>query len=327
MKTLFLLFLAAATAAVTFVSCDTVQWNDPGRLVPLTVDEDPTLPSIAVNGTRLHAETFGNPNDPMVVVIHGGPGSDYRCMLNAARLAADSFFVVFYDQRGSGLSRRHPKESYTSEQIFVDDLDGVIKYYRKPGQKVMLMGLSWGAMLATAYVNEYPAEISGLILMEPGGLTWPDAKAYVKRWMSIDFFDETANDYLYLDQFVTSNDHNTLDYKMGLQSVADFAEGNKLGNPGPTPFWRRGAICNIASTEYANAHSFDFTTNLQQYTTKVLFAYSELSKAYGRSWAEQVSSAYPNVELVEVKGTGHEMVYWGWESLYPAARTYLNTVK
>jgi len=60
----------------TFVSCEILDPGEPGQLVPLTVDEDPTLPSISVNGTQLHAETFGNPTDPMLVILHGGPGGD-----------------------------------------------------------------------------------------------------------------------------------------------------------------------------------------------------------------------------------------------------------
>ncbi len=326
MKTLFLLFLAAATAVVTFSSCDTLEWNEPGMLVPLTVDQDPSLPSILVNGTQLHSETYGNPGDPMIVVIHGGPGGDYRSLLNCSKLAADSFFVVFYDQRGSGLSRRHNREIYTP-QLFIDDLDAVIRYYRQPGQKVVLMGHSWGAMLATAYVNEYPSAVSGLVLMEPGGFTWSDTEAYIKRWRSLELFDETSNDYLYLDQIVTGNDHNVLDYKAGIQSSSSYAQGNKVGNAGPVPFWRVGAVCSSAAAEYVREHPFDFTTNLQQYTSNVLFAYSELSEAYGQEHAEHVSSAYPNVELVQINGTGHEIPYFGWDNFYPVAKAYLATIK
>lgn len=328
MKKLIVVFLAAALVVVSLSSCDIAEPNDPGRLVPLTVDEDPTLPSISVNGTHLHAETFGNPNDPMLVVIHGGPGGDYRSLLNCSRFSADGFFVVFYDQRGSGLSRRHDRGTYSSMQVFTGDLGAVINYYRRSAnQKVILMGHSWGAMLATAYVNDHPSEVDGVVLMEPGGLTWHDTEEYVKRIRSLELFDESTNDYLYLDQILTGDDHNELDYKAALQSAANFAKGNKTGNQGPNPFWRIGAVCNSASMEYAREHPFDFTTNLRQYTTKILFVYSELNQAYGQAYAQSVSSAYPNVQLVEVRGTGHEIPYSGWDGFYPVARAYLNTIK
>jgi proline iminopeptidase len=327
MKNLFLVFVAATMVVVTFSSCDTLEPDDPGLLVPLTVDEDTSLPSIFVNGTQLHSEAFGSPNDPMIVVLHGGPGGDYRSMLNCSRFSADGFFVVFYDQRGSGLSRRHNKEIYTT-RLFIDDLDAVIKYYRqKPDQKVILMGQSWGAMLATGYVNDHPGEVRGVVLVEPGGFTWHDAEEYINRSRALEVFGESSNDYVYLDQILTGNDHNELDYKAALQSAADFSKGNRVGNPGPYPFWRKGAVCSSAAFEYARDHHFDFTTNLQQFTTKVLFLYSELNEAYGKAHAELVSSAYPNVQLTEIRGTGHEIPYFGWDKSYPVAKTYLNTIK
>ncbi len=327
MKDKFLVFVATALAAIALGSCDTVEPTDPGVLVPPTVDEDRSLPSIAVNGTQLHSETFGNPEDPMIVVLHGGPGGDYRSLLNCSRFATDGFFVVFYDQRGSGLSRRHGREIYTTK-LFIDDLDAVIKYYRKRAdQKVVLMGHSWGAMLAAAYINEHPSEIHGAVLMEPGGLTWHDAEEYIKRCREPKLFNETTNDYVYLDQMLTGDDHNKLDYKAAVENAADFSAGNRVGNAGPYPFWRSGAVCSIAAFDYVRAHPFDFTTNLRQYTVKVLFVYSELNEAYGRAYAEMVSSAFPNVQLALAGGTGHEIPYFGWEGFYPTARQYLNTIR
>lgn len=307
-------------------SCETHEMNEPGLLVPRTVDEDNSLPSIFVNGTQLHAEAFGSPGDPMLVVLHGGPGGDYRYLLNCAAFANDGFFVVLYDQRGCGLSKRHGDDIYTI-QLFIDDLDAVIQYYKvDPSQKVFLLGHSWGAMLATAYVNQNPTAVSGLVLAEPGGLTWHDTKGYIGRWQKLDIFDETSNDFVYLDQFITGDDHRVLDYKAALQSAASFTKGNKLGIEGLEPFWRAGAVCNKASFEYGQKHGFDFTTNLSQYGTKVLFMYSELNKAYGADYAQKVASAFPNAELKEVTGSGHEFTYFAWERFYPPAKNYLTSL-
>jgi proline iminopeptidase len=181
-------------------------------------------------------------------------------------------------------------------------------------------------MLATAYVDQHPGEVNGVVLSEPGGFTWRDAEAYIKRWMSPELFSEASNDLLYLDQIVTSSQHNVLDYKAAVRSAGQYAEGNKLGNPGPSPFWREGAVCASAALDYARNHGFDFTTNLRQYTTRVLFAYSALNTAYGRAHAELVSSAYPNVQLVQINGTGHQIPFFGWEAFYPVVRAYLNTI-
>ena len=71
--------------------------------VPRTVEYDSAnIPHITLNGRLVHAETFGSPTNPIVIVLHGGPGLDYRSMLSLKDLASD-FFVVFYDQRGTGI--------------------------------------------------------------------------------------------------------------------------------------------------------------------------------------------------------------------------------
>lgn len=156
MKSKTILLAALLTATWLWPGCDKKEiMLQPGNLVPKTVDQDPSLPAIALNGTVLHAETFGHPDSAMLVVVHGGPGADYRYLLNCRAFAADGYFVVFYDQRGAGLSRRHGREAFTL-QVTIDDLDAVIEHYHSSaGQKVFLLGHSWGAMLATAYINDF----------------------------------------------------------------------------------------------------------------------------------------------------------------------------
>jgi proline iminopeptidase len=301
--------------------------NEPGNLVPKTVTEDPSLPAISINGTRLHAETFGNPDDPMIVVLHGGPGADYRSMLKVSALANDGYFLVFYDQRGSGLSQRQDKGSY-SIQLMLDDLGSVISHYRKsPDQKIFLLGQSWGAMLATAYINSYPAAINGVILSEPGGFTWDETRDYISRTRKLSPFNEATNDEFYPDQVITGreNEHEVLDYKMALTSAFDTKKGNPIGNAGVYPFWRFGAVAQTSLFEIASKDGFNWTTNLSLYTTKVLFCYSELNKAYGPEYARLLSSAYPHVQLEMIQGTGHEIPYFGWNNFYPLVKNYLDS--
>jgi proline iminopeptidase len=302
-----------------------------GNLVPKTVDQDPALPSISINGTMLHAETFGNPDSAMVVVLHGGPGSDYRHLLNCKELASQGYYVIFYDQRGSGLSKRHSKSSY-SIQVMVDDLSAVIAHYRKSNnQKVFLLGHSWGAILATAFINKYPTTIGGTILAEPGGFIWADIEGYVSRSRDIKITSELMSDFLYTDQFITGkkDEHAILDYKYALLSAADGDKDNPLGNEGALPFWRSGAIVNQALFELGEKEKPDWTTHLPEYNTKVLFVYSERNRAYGLAYAQKVSSAYPSVQLFKVSGAGHDMISFptGWSNFYPVALNYLNSLK
>jgi len=316
--------IAIAFVMLIFTSCEKkLQFDEDGVLVPLTVMEDPDISSITINGVKLHSETFGNPSDPMIVILHGGPGGDYRSMLNFKALTSDDYFVVFYDQMGSGLSQRLNKDHYTKMQQFIDELDGVIEHYRQNDtQKIVLAGHSWGAMLATAYINQKPNEIDAVILAEPGGFTWPQTEIYIKKAWKLELFTELTNDFVYQDQFITGSSHNNLDYKMALITAGIGATGD-IASPA---YWRYGAICNAASVNLAinNPEQMNFTTNLSNYTTKVLFAYSELNTAYGQEHAEAVSAPLPNVQLVKINACGHEIPQFGWGQFYPLIITYLN---
>jgi len=299
--------------------------QDPGLLVPLTVKEDPTIPSIEVNNVLLHSYSIGNVTDPLLVVIHGGPGADHRALVNFQDLADEGMHVVFYDQRGSGLSERLGVEGYSEVQVFIDELQGVIEHYRNDDeQDVILAGHSWGAMLATAYVNQNPDKVQGLILAEPGGFTWEQTEAYISRTRKLVLTGEVTNDFVYQDQILTGDDHNGLDYKFSLSTAGDILTGDTEA----PPYWRYGAVCNSASIDLAinNPEQLDFTENLSAFTTKVLFTYSQLNSSYGKEHAQLVSAPLPNVELAEILDCGHEMPHFGWNNLLPIIQKYLTEI-
>src|SRR6185503_2313758 len=99
--------------------------------------QDSSIPHITIDGVTFHAETFGDPANPVVIVLHGGPGSDYRSLLPLQALS-DQYFVVFFDQRGTGLSPRVNPEEITIASA-IADLDSIVAYYGK-GRKVNLVG-------------------------------------------------------------------------------------------------------------------------------------------------------------------------------------------
>jgi len=189
---------------------------------------------------------------------------------------------------------------------------------------LILAGHSWGAMLATAYVNQNPEKVQGLILAEPGGLTWEQTEAYISRTRKLVLTDEVTNDFVYQDQILTGDDHNTLDYKFALTTAGDILTGDVAA----PPYWRYGAVCNSSSIDLAinNPEQLDFTQNLSAYTTKVLFTYSELNSSYGQEHAQLVSAPFMDVDLVEIADCGHEMPHFGWNNFLPVIQNYLTEI-
>ena len=146
--------------------------------VAKTVEQDPSIPHIKIQNYIFHAETFGNDTNEVVIVLHGGPGNDYRYLLSLKALA-DDYFVVFYDQRGTGLSPRVDVKEHTIENM-INDLNNIIDYYAQ-GRKVHIIGHSWGAMLASGYIGEYPSKVDKVVLAEPGILTSEKAAEFARN--------------------------------------------------------------------------------------------------------------------------------------------------
>lgn len=323
------LFMALAITSLLLADCNEELFiYEPGNLVPKTVDQDPSLPSIQVNGTQLHAEAFGNPNHPLLIFLHGGPGGDYRSGLNVKQLSGNGYYVIFYDQRGSGLSKRHDPDIY-SMQLFLDDLTAVIDHYRSSvNQKVFLFGHSWGGMVAAAYINAYPSRINGVIFAEPGGFNKQLLDEYAQKSRKLQLYAEATSDVFYAGQFVTGkeNEHEILDYNSGLMAAYAFSKDNNEGVEGPFPFWRNGAAVLNAFVKIADRDGFDFTAHLRGYSIKTLFLYGENNQAYGLSFTQKEAGYFPKSEIVRIDDTGHEMIYFKWNQVYPAVLNYLNSL-
>lgn len=101
-----------------------------------------------------------NRNNPVLLFLHGGPGSPEMPMIRAFNAALEEHFVVVnWDQRGSGksFSETIPAQSFTIEQ-FVSDTHELVARLRKRfgGRKMFLMGHSWGSVLGVLAVHQHP---------------------------------------------------------------------------------------------------------------------------------------------------------------------------
>ncbi len=113
----------------------------------------------------------GGATAPPIVFLHGGPGGYVHSSIVAtlAPLAAAGHDLYFYDQVGSGLSDRLPKPKDYSFQKHVADLDEILREELAAPQ-VILIGHSYGGMLAAEYVALHPERVERLVLSSPGGL-------------------------------------------------------------------------------------------------------------------------------------------------------------
>lgn len=102
-----------------------------------------------------------------IVLLHGGPGGAHHDFHPYFSRAKDFARIIYYDQRGCGLSDYKPGERYSVEQA-VDDLE---KLKEALGiDRWVVLGHSYGGYLAQRYAIKYSDSVEGLILVsaEPG---------------------------------------------------------------------------------------------------------------------------------------------------------------
>ncbi|MEZ4971851.1 MAG: alpha/beta hydrolase [Cyclobacteriaceae bacterium] len=100
-------------------------------------------------------------NHPVLLILHGGPGSPELPMFREHNSELENHFtVVYWDQRGAGKSvTENVAGNFTMDQFIEDthQLTGYLKtIFRK--EKVFLLGHSWGSLLGVQTVARYPED-------------------------------------------------------------------------------------------------------------------------------------------------------------------------
>ncbi|MGB4538619.1 MAG: alpha/beta hydrolase, partial [Prolixibacteraceae bacterium] len=161
-----------------------------------------------------YTKIIGNTTNrnPTVIFLHGGPGGYvHSSIINQMKeVAQNGYDVYLYDQIGSGLSDRLPKPKDYSFEKHLRDLNEIINTQIK-AENIILIGHSFGGILATHYTANHPEKISKLILSSPGDLQpyrtdddgtmtdmvklYPIPKQYIFK-KPIEVFEQTEKDFL-----------------------------------------------------------------------------------------------------------------------------------
>ena len=103
-----------------------------------------------------------------IIYLHGGPGGpifDRNIKLLSA-LTDDGFDVYLYDQVGCGWSSRLEDISEYTIDRHKEDLLAIIQMIG--ADQVILLGQSWGAVLATLFIADYADKVEKAIYTGPG---------------------------------------------------------------------------------------------------------------------------------------------------------------
>lgn len=132
--------------------------------MPLPIPEPRSAGHTRTTAVPLYWTAYGREGGERLLILHGGPGASHDYLLPQMLALGDQRDLLFYDQRGGGLSRADGGDPVTW-QHHVDDLDKVVREFSL--EPLTIVGYSWGALLALLYTG---AAFDGSGLRRPARL-------------------------------------------------------------------------------------------------------------------------------------------------------------
>ena len=139
---------------------------------------------VSVNGVRLFFDVEGAKlvpdgpvmrEKPVLLMLHGGPGADHSIYRPAYSALSDIAQIVYLDHRGNGRSEDGPREGWNLAQWG----DDVAAFCEALGiEAPIVLGASFGGMVALSYATRHPAHPAKLILIstEARGGSYPERR-------------------------------------------------------------------------------------------------------------------------------------------------------
>ena len=151
----------------------------------------------------LYIEEIGNPDGLPVIILHSGPGAGGDT--NLRRFFDPQIYrIIFFDQRGCGRSTPAAELRNNNTQELINDIDAIRDYLGL--SQFALFGGGWGSLLALVYAQQYPQQITALLL----------AHIFLGRKRDVDWFFNSGASLIYPDYWqefislVPSEEHHQI---------------------------------------------------------------------------------------------------------------------
>jgi proline iminopeptidase len=137
------------------------------------------------DGADMPLTVAGNTSSQVFILfLHGGPGNGAFVWREHFQKLEKKFAMVYWDQRAAGSSQGNAQPASMTVQTMVQDTHKAVTLinhlYDRPA--IYLMGHSWGGLLGTAYLIQYPEEVKGWIEVD-GAHNKVQSASYSKKWV------------------------------------------------------------------------------------------------------------------------------------------------
>ncbi len=259
-----------------------------------------------------------------VLIIHGGPGMPYTDPWIGLEGLGDSFTFHYYDQRGAGRSSRPITEfdnsnmyenmQYLEAQLGISaQLADIERIRLLLGEdKLVIIGHSFGGLLATLYASEYPEHVEAMVLVAPAPLLKmpmevPGLFDSIESRLSgplLAEYQEYMKSYFDFSSMFTKTDQelSILNGAMGKYfSAALDKEGFTLPEAGKPGGWM------VQAMYFSMGQRHDYTPSVGQVSAPTLILHGDQDIVQTKEASELYLDLLPNSEMTIIPKASHMM--------------------
>ena len=281
---------------------------------------------VPVGGASLYVRDIGLGRP--LIVLHGGPDFDQGYLLPELDQLADGYRLIYYDQRGRGKSADNVRPEDVTLASDVDDLDKVRQHVKLDAP--VLLGHSWGSVLALEFALRHPRLVSHLVLMNPAPASATQVAALRRSYLAQLGSDMDRQRAITAGAAYKEGDPDAvaaryrIHFKHALQRPADYeklmarmsAGFRSQGKAGILKAW---AIEDRLYRDTWQAPGYDLLPRLRALRIPTLVIVGE-HDFIPPAIATEIAHALPDATLITIPGCGH----FAYLECGPAVRKALN---
>jgi proline iminopeptidase len=282
---------------------------------------------IRVEGGRIWYHRVGSGSGTPLVLLHGGPGSCSYYLKPLLALSVDRP-VIIYDQLGCGKSDRPTDTTLFTVGRYVRELQTLRDSLGLP--EIHLLGHSWGAMLAEAYMATHPKGVRSLILSSPLVTTaqWEHDADSLLRALPDSMRDAIARHEA--DHTTSSPEYvSATKAYYGLYLSRTHSSPTADNDSSSAGFGRQVYEYMWGPSEFSSTgtlKTFDATPWLREVRVPTLFISGEFDEATPAS-TRNFSRLVPGADFVMIPGSGHMTTRDNPDALRSEIRAFLARVE
>jgi proline iminopeptidase len=299
-----------ATYVLTLLACLYAAWLPSGSKAILEnkLSGTPRESRVPAGNAELYSREVGQ--GTAIIVLHGGPDFDHSYLLPELDRLSDSYRLIYYDQRGRGRSADGVQPEDVTLASDIADLDKVRQFFKL--DSMVLLGHSWGTVLALEYALRYPQHVSRLILMNPGPASTEDYKQLRKEWLEKRPDDMERRKAIAASAVYQQGDPEAVTAYYRIHFKPTFARSENYETfmaRLSSSFTRQGILksraieARLMNVSWA-LPDYDLLPKLKHLRTPTLVIYGD-HEFIPAATPEHISQAMPHARLVTLKDCGH----------------------